>query len=162
MYVKVWFNLHKLVSEVCETLSERTFCGDARSRKQTFEWYSRFISGQHLVDILEFLVDHRQVRLAKIWKKVKVIHEDRWHKINDVCNILGPSHKRRWRILTEDLNTNLYLYCRMTTTNKTDFICVRICKITPKRAPTPSSEFVLFSKIKIQLQRRSFDDIAEN
>lgn len=59
------------------------------------------------------------------------MHDERWHNVNDVCDILGLTHNTPRRILPEDLNVNLYTNCRIMTTNKTYFLCALIRKIKP-------------------------------
>jgi hypothetical protein len=75
------------------------------------------------------------------------VHEERWHKVNDVCDILGLTRNTPRRILPEDLNINLYTDCKIMTTNKTDFFCELYAKSRHKEPPITSYDFFSFPQI---------------
>ena len=67
----------------------RKTCYNATSRTQTYEWQSH-LSSQSLVEHFECSgqtsLSHTDENMEKV---CQVIHEDRQHTINNVCNILG-------------------------------------------------------------------------
>jgi len=89
IYFKFCFNLEKTASESYEVL-KRAICDYAMSRAQSFEWYSHCKYGQTSVGDFE-----HSYHLSSSWtdknveKVQQIIYDDRWHKINDVYNIIG-------------------------------------------------------------------------
>ena len=71
-------------------MPKTAFEDNATSRTQTFKWYSCFKSGWTLFEGLEPSDDPSSRQTDESLEKMhKIIHEDRRHTINTICNIPG-------------------------------------------------------------------------
>jgi len=136
--IKFCSNLEKTASESYEVL-KRVVCDYAMSRAQAFEWYSQCKYGQTLVEDFE-----HSYHLSSSWndksedKVQKGIYDDRWHKINDVYNIIGLWYGTWWCLLTWGrLLQNFCPVCWMVIRNQTTFLCTRTYKVRPKSQKLP-------------------------